>query len=47
MIWGISMFLIVAITPTLFDKEYRQGFFKGVLWGAAACTCLSIFVCLI
>ena len=44
MIWGISMFLIAAVTPAFFDKEYRQGFFKGVLWGAAACTFLGMFV---
>ena len=47
MIWGISMFLIAAVTPAFFDKEYRQGFFKGVLYGAAACACFLIFVSLI
>ena len=44
MIWGISMFLIAAIIPAFFNKEYRQGLVKGALWGAAACTFLGIFV---
>ena len=42
--WGIGMFLIAAVTPAFFDKEYRKGFLKGALYGAAACTFLGIFV---
>lgn len=47
MVWGISIFLIAAIVPAFFDKEYRQGLAKGVLWGAASCTFFGIFIGLI
>lgn len=47
MTWGIGMFLIAAVLPAFFDRGYRQGLAKGVLYSAAACTFLGIFVELI
>lgn len=47
LVWGISMFLITAITPAFFDKEYRRCLAKGALWGAAGCTFFGIFIGLI